>query len=200
MAEDFQWSDPVVLGKYPEDGLKMYKEYLPEITDEDMKLISQPIDFYAQNLYNGHAIKAGKHGEVEYADRYPGFPKTAIQWPVTPECMRWATRFLYERYQLPIYISENGMSAHDVVSLDGKVHDPNRIDFLHRYLIELEKATDDGVDVAGYFHWSFMDNFEWTKGYSERFGLIFVDYTTQKRIPKDSAYWYKEWIENHTDL
>ena len=90
------------------------------------------------------------------------------------------------------------MSAHDCISLDGQVHDPNRIDFLHRYLTQLEKAADDGVDLEGYFLWSFMDNFEWQLGYTERFGIVFVDYETQKRIPKDSAYWYQNWIEAHS--
>lgn len=192
------WSDPVILGKYPEDGLKMYKDYLPEITDEDMKLISQPIDFYAQNIYNGCKIKAGTDGNPEYVDREPGYPRTAINWPVTPECLRWGPKFLYEKYNLPIYITENGMSAHDAVSLDGEVHDPNRIDFLNRYLIELEKAANDGVDVKGYFLWSLMDNYEWSCGYSERFGIIYVDYQTQKRIIKDSGKWYKKWIEQHS--
>ena len=193
------WSDPIILGKYPEDGLRMYKEFLPEITDEDMKLISQPLDFYAQNIYNGIGVKMGESGTPEYEDRYAGFPRTAINWPVTPEALCWGPKFLYERYNLPIYITENGMSAHDVVSLDGKVHDPNRIDFLERYLLQLEKAADEGADIAGYFLWSFMDNFEWAKGYSERFGIVFVDYETQERIPKDSAYWYKEWIEKHRE-
>ena len=90
------------------------------------------------------------------------------------------------------------MSAHDTVSLDGKVHDPNRVDFLHRYLLELEKAVDDGADIRGYFLWSFMDNFEWAKGYTDRFGIVYVDYGTQERIPKDSAYWYRDWIEKHS--
>lgn len=193
------WSDPVVLGQYPEDGLEMYKDYLPEITREDMKLISQPIDFYAQNIYNGKEIRAGLDGKPEIVERYAGSAKTAIQWPITPECLHWAPKFFYERYKLPFYIAENGMSAHDVVSLDGKVHDPNRIDFLNRYLLELEKAVDDGVPVEGYFLWSFMDNFEWARGYTERFGIVYVDYNNQKRIPKDSAYWYKEWIEEHSN-
>ena len=192
------WSDPIILGKYPEDGLRMYKEFLPEITDEDMKLISQPLDFYAQNIYNGIAVSAGKDGKAEFEERYAGFPRTAINWPVTPKALYWGPKFLYERYNLPIYITENGMSAHDSVSLDGKVHDPNRIDFLERYLLELEKAADDGTDIGGYFLWSFMDNYEWGKGYTERFGIVFVDYETQERIPKDSAYWYKEWIEKHS--
>ncbi|MBQ7986038.1 MAG: beta-glucosidase [Clostridia bacterium] len=192
------WSDPVILGHYPEDGLRMYKDYLPEITEEDMKLISQPLDFYGQNIYNGKAVKMGDDGKPEYVERYAGFPKTAMPWPITPECLRWGAKFFYERYKLPIYITENGMAAHDVVSLDGKVHDPNRIDFLNRYLLELEKATDEGAEVDGYFLWSFMDNFEWTSGYSKRFGIVHVDYNTQKRIPKDSAYWYKNWIEEHS--
>lgn len=191
------WSDPVVLGRYPEDGLEMYKDYLPEITEEDMKLIHQPIDFYGQNIYNGKAVIAAPDGSAKFATRKVGSAKTAIQWPVTPDALRWGPRFLYERYQLPIYITENGMSAHDSVSLDGKVHDPSRTDFLHRYLLALEKATEDGANIEGYFLWSFTDNFEWSCGYTERFGIVYVDYETQERIPKDSAYWYKDWIESH---
>lgn len=192
------WSDPVILGHYPEEGLKMYKDYLPEITEEDMKLISQPLDFYCQNIYNGAEFRADENGNPVWVEREAGYPKTAFNWPVTPECLHYGPKFLYERYKLPIFISENGMACHDAVSLDGKVHDPNRIDFLNRYLIELEKATDDGADVGGYFLWSFMDNFEWASGYAERFGIVYVDYKTQERIPKDSAYWYKNWIEEHT--
>lgn len=111
----------------------------------------------------------------------------------------WGPKFLYERYGLPIYITENGISCHDVVSVDGKVHDPNRIDFLGRYLYELRKCAEDGTDIRGYFQWSLMDNFEWAKGYSDRFGLIYVDYATQQRIFKDSAYWYKKVIETNGD-
>ena len=200
-AEDLMWcvswwSDPVILGRYPEDGLQMYKDFLPEITPEDMALIHQPIDFYGQNLYNGWAI-SGASGEPAFVPRKVGSPKTAIGWPVTPEALQWGPRFLYERYGLPIYITENGMSAHDMISLDGQVHDPNRIDFTHRYLLELEKAADAGVPVEGYFHWSFMDNFEWGYGYTERFGMVYVDYETQERIPKDSALWYRDWIKQH---
>ena len=183
------------MGKYPEEGLQKYEKYLPKITDDDMKLISEPIDIYGQNIYNGQCIRMGKDGHPEYVRRYEGFPKTAIDWPVTPECLNWGPRFLYERYKTPIYITENGMSCHDVVSLDGKVHDPNRIDFLARYLDELKKAATV-ADIRGYFQWSLMDNFEWSKGYSERFGLIYIDYQTQQRILKDSAYWYKDYIKN----
>ena len=191
------WSDPIILGRYPEDGLELYKDYLPEITREDMELIHQPLDFYCQNIYNGKEVVAGPDGQPQFVPRKVGASKTAFNWPITPEAMRWGPKFLYDRYQLPIYITENGMSAHDTVSLDGKVHDPNRIDFLHRYLLELEKAADDGAQINGYFQWSLTDNFEWAAGYTERFGLIYVDYETQERILKDSAYWYKDWIKTH---
>lgn len=185
--------DPVFLGKYPEEGLKQYAEYLPEITDADMELIHQPLDFMGQNIYNGYQIRCGKDGEPEFVDRKYGWTKTATNWPVTPECLYWGIKFLSERYShLPIYVTENGMACHDVVSLDGKVHDPNRIDFLDRYISELQKVTDEGADVRGYFLWTFLDNFEWSEGYHERFGLIHVDFETQKRIPKDSAYWYRD--------
>ena len=190
------WSDPVLLGKYPEEGLKRYESYLPKITDEDMKLISEPIDIYGQNIYNGRCVRMGRDGQPEEVQRYEGFPKTAANWPVTPQCLYWGPKFLYERYKKPIYITENGLSCHDVVSLDGKVHDPNRIDFLNRYLKELKRVSKE-VDLRGYFQWSLMDNFEWNLGYSERFGLIYVDYPTQKRIWKDSAYWYRDTIRTN---
>lgn len=192
-------SDPVMLGHYPEETLKKFAKYLPNITEEDMKLIHQPLDFYGQNVYNAIKVRAGENGEMEIVQRYDGFPKTALDWPVTPECLYWLPKFFYERYQKPIYITENGMSGTDWVAVDGKVHDGPRIDFTHRYLRELKKVATDGVDVAGYFAWSLMDNFEWAKGYSERFGMIFVDYTTQKRTIKDSGYWYKEVIASNGD-
>lgn len=191
------FSDPVFLGKYPEEGLEKYKDYLPEITKEDMELIYQPIDFMGQNIYNGYFVRCGKDGKPEYVGRSEGFPKTATNWPVTPDALYWGAKFLYERYKMPLYITENGMSAHDWVSEDGRVHDYNRIDFLDKYLSSLQRASDDGVDLRGYFLWSFLDNFEWEKGYSDRFGIVYVDFATQKRIAKDSAYWYKEVMETN---
>ena len=188
------WSDPVILGKYPEEGMKKYEKYLPVITDEDMKLISQPIDFYGQNIYNGRCIRMGPDGRPEEVRRPAGFPKTATNWPVTPEALYWGPKFLYERYRKPIYITENGMACHD-----GKVHDPNRIDFLARYLKNLKRAAEE-IDIRGYFQWSLMDNFEWDKGYAERFGIIYVDFETQERIWKDSAYWYRDLIRRNGDF
>lgn len=192
------WSDPVLMGEYPADGLELYKDYLPEITQEDMELIHQPLDFYCQNIYNGKMVAMGADGKPQIVERPVGLAVNSLGWSITPECLRWGPRFLYERYGLPVYISENGMSAHDEVSFDGKVHDPNRIDFYHRYLLELEKATEDGAAIGGYFAWSLMDNFEWSYGYTPRFGMIYVNYQTQERIIKDSGYWYKKWIEEHS--
>lgn len=191
------WSDPVLLGQYPEEGLKLYRDYLPEIRKEDLQLMAQPLDLYGQNIYNGLPVRMGEDGKPQILKRYDGFPKNGLGWPVTPEALYWGPRFLYERYQLPIYITENGMGCHDAISLDGKVHDPNRIDFTARYLRELKRACEDGTDVQGYFHWSLMDNFEWHSGYADRFGLIYVDYRNQQRIIKDSGYWYRSVIETN---
>lgn len=191
------FNDPVFLGKYPEVGLEQFKEYLPKITEEDMKLISQPLDFMGQNIYNGYIIRAGEDGEPEFVPLPEGLPKTAAGWPVNPECLYWGIKFIYERYKLPIYITENGMSCHDIVSRDGQVHDPNRITFLDRYLSALQCASDEGVDIRGYFLWTFLDNFEWEKGFSERFGIVHVDFATQKRTAKDSAFWYQKVIESN---
>lgn len=91
-------------------------------------------------------------------------------------------------------ITENGMTGMDWVQLDGKVHDTNRIDFMHRYLLWLKKAVQEGIPVIGYQYWSIMDNFEWALGYDMRFGLIYVDYRTQERTIKDSGYWYRDMI------
>ena len=191
------FSDPVFLGKYPEDGLKKYAGYLPEITDADMELISQPLDFMGQNIYNGIMLEADENGDPVYVDRYPGFPTTGNNWPVTPECFRFGLKLLYERYNLPIYVTENGMCSKDVISCDGRVHDPQRIDFLNRYILAMKRAMDEGADIRGYFQWTLTDNFEWNCGYRDRFGLIYVDFRTQRRYRKDSSYWYAEVIRTN---
>jgi beta-glucosidase len=113
---------------------------------------------------------------------------------VAPEAPYWAARFLHERYQLPVVFTENGVCTTDFVHLDGKVHDPQRIDFLQRYLGGMARAVREGIPVEGYFYWSILDNFEWAQGYKDRFGLIHVDYGTQKRTPKDSFTWYRDLI------
>ena len=109
---------------------------------------------------------------------------------MTPEVLYWGPRLFWERYGLPIVIAENGLANIDWVGLDGGVHDPQRIDYTRRHLLQLRRAAEDGVRVDGYFHWSAFDNFEWAEGMRYRFGLVYVDYSTQKRTLKDSAYWY----------
>lgn len=190
------WSDPAMLGCYPEDGLKLYGCYLPKGWEVDMDTIHQPLDYYGQNIYNGRIIRrAGNACGWEEAAFPIGVARTAIGWPVTPEALYWGPRFLYERYQTPFLITENGMACHDAVSLDGQVHDPNRIDYMHRYLQAYRRAAEDGADLAGYFAWSLMDNFEWAHGYTQRFGLVHVDYQTLERTPKDSALWYRDVVK-----
>ncbi len=192
------WSDPVVLGRYPEDGLTHLAQYLPDGWEKDLKEICQPMDFYAQNIYNGFLIHSADNvNGYEIVTDPVGHGKTAFGWSIVPDCLYWGPKFLYERYHLPFMISENGMSCHDVVSLDGKVHDPQRQDYMHRYLRAFKRAAEDGVDAYGYLAWTLMDNFEWTKGFDERFGLIYVDFQTQQRIIKDSFYWFKDVMETN---
>ncbi len=193
------WLDPVLTGKYPADGLEYYHNDFPweVIKGGDMEIMHQPLDFLGINLYQGSVIRHDEIRGFAEVPRKPGFDKTALKWLVLPQIMHYTPKFLYERYHLPIIITENGLSMPDWVGLDGKVHDPGRIDFLQRYLQELEKALAEGVDIRGYFYWSLLDNFEWSEGYNERFGLIHVDYETQVRCFKDSAYWYREIIQNN---
>ena len=143
-------------------------------------------------------------GVVEIAR---GSLKAALPPPSAQIAQRWLAqpagrnigppRFFFERYRKPLLITENGLSVRDWVAVDGAVHDTARIDFTTRYLRALHRAIRDGAEVRGYFHWSILDNFEWAEGYKERFGLIYVDYQTQKRTLKDSAYWYRRVIDSN---
>ncbi len=189
------FGDATILGTYPDLSPILGNTPLDFIHEGDMKEICQPLDFYGVNVYNGSEISSQVDGY--YVNKYKGFPRTALKWPVTPEVMNWGLRFLEERYHLPIFITENGLSCNDKIYLDGQVHDVERIDFLHRYLLELEKGIEAGCNVVGYFQWSLTDNYEWHSGYDEHFGLVYVDYRTQKRIIKDSAYWYSDIIKQN---
>ncbi|MCW8132525.1 MAG: beta-glucosidase [Planctomycetota bacterium] len=191
------WMDPVFLGTYPDDGLHVYGADVPKFTDADMKTIAEPLDWFGVNIYQGRPVRIGAAGTPEIAPFPPGYPHTTMRWPVTPEALYWGPRFYAERYKLPVYVTENGMANCDWLSADGKVHDPQRIQFLNGYIAALQRAAADGVDVRGYFQWSIMDNYEWAEGYRERFGLVFVDYETQRRIPKDSYYWYQNVIKRN---
>lgn len=190
------WLDPVIKGTYPIKD-ERDKDILPCGYEKDMELISQPLDFICFNLYEGVPFTVDEKGERTPVKFASGHPRTSINWKITPDAIKWTAKFLYERYKLPIYVSENGMACHDSVSLDGKVHDSNRIDYIHRYLLKLKEAIDEGADVKGYFVWSLMDNFEWAEGYNERFGIVYVNYQTQERIIKDSGYWYSKVIEQN---
>ncbi|MCR4635083.1 MAG: beta-glucosidase [Butyrivibrio sp.] len=189
--------DPVILGRYPQEGMDLFKDDLFEITKEDMELINQPIDFIGQNIYNGYPIKAGDKGEIVYEKRDRGYNQTAMGWPITPSCLYWGPKFLYERYHKDILITENGMACCDYPAPDGAIHDGERIAFLDKYISNLQKAADEGASIMGYFHWSYCDNFEWTDGYTKRFGLVYVDYPSLKRTIKDSGFWFKEVMETN---
>lgn len=189
--------DPIVFGAYPADGLAVIEKHLPAGWEKDMEEISAPIDFIGFNTYQGRVVTDDGSGGINMVPMKVGYARTAIDWPVNPECLYWSPTYLWERYKKPIYVTENGLSSHDWISLDGKVHDMSRIDYLNRHLLQLEKAIDDGADVRGYFQWSLMDNFEWARGYYDRFGLIYVDYPTGQRTIKDSGYWYRQVIDTN---
>ncbi|MFZ5517571.1 MAG: GH1 family beta-glucosidase [Candidatus Zhuqueibacterota bacterium] len=191
------FADPMVWGHYPADGLKLFEPYLPKIKDGDLKTIGQPLDFYGANIYHCDFYRAGAHGSPELAPFPVNQSYTLMDWPVTPDALYWGPRFLYERYKLPIVVTENGISISDWVQRDGQVHDSQRIDFLAGYLKAYKRAIAGGVDARGYFLWSIMDNFEWAYGYKQRFGIIFTDYATNTHILKDSAQWYKEVIKTN---
>jgi beta-glucosidase len=195
------WCDPVFLGRYPEAFVEKFGAALPAGWEADLPEIAAPIDFCGMNIYIARerwSRDASGGLRCTHEDDFgDGFPRTCFGWPVVPEALYWGPRFFHERYRRPIFITENGMSSHDWVALDGRVHDPARIDFTARYLREFRRAAQDGVEAGGYFHWSLMDNFEWAEGYKHRFGLIHVDYATQKRTLKDSAHWYRTVIESN---
>lgn len=191
------WFDPVCLGSYPEEGLAAFGADVPDFPDSDLQEINQPIDFIGLNIYQGGMVSVDDEGKSCDVPHPVGHPITTFDWPVVPEALRWGPFFAHERYQLPVYITENGLSSMDWISRDGKVHDANRIDFTARYLEQLQLAIADGADVRGYFHWSIMDNFEWAKGYTKRFGLVYVDYATGERTVKDSGEWYGQVIRSN---
>lgn len=192
------WNTPIFEGRYPEDGLKLWEQHMPKIGQDDMNIIKQPLDFYGFNFYRSEVSATAKDGNEEYGIIHRvGENLTHFDWEMTPEGLYYISKAIYEKYQLPLVITENGIANMDWVSMDGKVHDPQRIDYLHRHLIQLKRAVSEGVDVQGYMHWSLMDNFEWSAGYYKRFGMIYVDYETQERIMKDSAYWYQKVIASN---
>lgn len=178
------WAGPMINGT-------LSPMLAPFFSEEERKEVNQPLDFLGYNCYNADNYNeyTGPNPAV-----YPGMPRTAMEWPITPDALYWAVKFFYEKYGLPIMITENGMANLDFVMSDGKVHDPQRIEYMKMYLKGLKRAADEGMPVIGYQYWSILDNFEWAEGYDKRFGLIYVDYRTQERTLKDSALWYADVI------
>jgi beta-glucosidase len=168
----------------------------PKFTAEDLKIISEPMDFVGINVYRPGmyvlaANNAAGYREIPYNKSHP---KMLSSWHVFgPESLYWGPKMVQALWNPKvIYITENGCAADDALAEDGKVYDTDRIMFLRNYLTQLQRATADGVPVRGYFQWSTMDNFEWIYGYGNRFGLVYVDFKTQKRTPKLSAEWFRE--------
>jgi beta-glucosidase len=194
------FADPVLLGRYPEG----FAEAMPGPVDEDLEIISTPLDFFGLNHYAPTLVGAPSGAaDTTATDGMPlppglpfeprkltGYPETDFGWPVVPEAFGEILQTFRKRYGdrlPPIYITENGCSY------DG-IDDQRRIDYLDGYLRALKVAIDDGLDVRGYFQWSLLDNFEWAAGYAQRFGLIHVDFDTQQRTPKTSYAWYRDLI------
>jgi beta-glucosidase len=186
---------PLFTGHYHPETIDAIEGRLPEIKSGDMALISQKLDFLGINSYSRSVISAAQ-GRLE---KIPGSEYTEMGWEVCAPAFRRMLVRIYNDYHLPpIYITENGAAFNDVVSPDGKVHDERRLDYLRQHFIAVHQAMQDGVDVRGYFVWSLLDNFEWSHGFTKRFGLIRVDYDTQKRTIKDSGEWYSRIIASNS--
>ncbi|GAB7519629.1 GH1 family beta-glucosidase [Rhodococcus sp. no. 34] len=208
---NWMFADPVLVGKYPADE---FAQLLSGPVDEDLKIIGAPLDWYGINYYEPTMIAAPVEGqgtegvlEVDLPPGLPfapvaitGYPTTDFGWPIVPEGLGEILRTFHARFGdalPPIYITESGCSFHDAPDAAGVVDDEARIDYHDAHLRALRSAMDDGVDVRGYFVWSLLDNFEWAAGYKERFGLVHVDFDTQKRTPKTSFEWYRALIAEH---
>ena len=182
------WLDPIMKGQFHPALASM-------LTDEQKDLIHQPLDFIGWNCYLANNYNDGPDDRMSYY--WPGIPRTDMGYPITPDALYWGARFITERYSTPLMITENGFANVDFVMDDGHVHDPQRIQFFRWYISGLKRAADEGCPVIGYMVWSLLDNFEWAFGLSKRFGLTYIDYRTEERIPKDSFYWYKKVIESN---
>jgi beta-glucosidase len=188
----------ILEGHYLESFLTAAGADAPRFTPEEMALIGGPVDFVGINVYS-------PNNYVRAIDDNPGFaivqfPKTfptmaTEQALVGPEALYWGSRHLARIWNVgDIYITENGCPAGDVLTDDGRIDDIDRVMFLRNYLSQLQRATAEGVPVRGYFHWSLLDNFEWTAGFARRYGLHYVDYATLERTPKLSAAFYRDVI------
>jgi beta-glucosidase len=191
--------DAVFKGKYPMDMINLYaaqcKINFSFIKKGDLETISSACDFLGVNYYSRVSVDYDQTN-ILFAKNayYTPYKKTAMGWDIGPEEFIELIQYIRNNYtDIPIYITENGSAWDDEVE-DGKVHDKDRVDYLLAHLHAVEKINDMGLNIAGYYYWSFMDNFEWGWGYSKRFGLVYIDYVTQERIRKDSFYAYQKYI------
>jgi beta-glucosidase len=188
---------PIFTGHYHPEMVDALGDDLPKTQPGDMALISQKLDFLGINSYSRGVISATE-GRL---DEIPGSEYTDMGWEVCAPAFRRMLVKINRDYRLPpIYITENGAAFNDEVTPDGKIHDERRLDYLRQHFTQARLAMQDGVDIRGYFVWSLLDNFEWGHGYTKRFGIIRVDYETQKRTIKDSGEWYSRVIaKNQVD-
>lgn len=190
-ARSVQWfMDPIFKGRYPEMAIRAHGDKAPYVHADDFRQIQQPLDFLGVNYYFRAFCSA------EDPPRQPPLEngRTDMGWEIYPQGLTELLLKLHDEYDLPpIFITENGMANPDQV-VHGVIPDVARIDYVRHHLAALFQAMVKGVDVRGYFLWSLLDNFEWNSGYSKRFGIIHVDYATQQRTLKDSAYWYRGFV------
>ena len=188
------FADTQILGHYPALLADLIEPYMQA---GDIARICRPIDWFGLNHYSPHYMKAwdGNPIGVGWGPAPENIKRTSMGWPIEPDAFRDTLLLLDRRYKLPIYVLENGTANPDVVDDKGEVNDLSRIDYLKAYTDALAEARARGADVRGYFIWSLLDNFEWGSGYSQRFGIVYVDYATGKRIPKASFRWYANLIE-----
>jgi beta-glucosidase len=192
--------DALLRGEYPADVTSRFEPILPRIEAGDMETIAAPLDFLGVNNYSRTLVRA--NGEPEgVVVRAPDAPLTAMGWEIYPDGMRELLCRLHEDYDPPpLYVTESGAAFDDVRTHEGRIRDADRITYLDAYIRAVDEAVHRGVDVRGYFVWSLLDNFEWAEGYSKRFGLVFVDYPTLERVPKDSFFWLRARIARNARL
>ncbi len=194
--ENAQFLTALMEGKYTDGYLQREGANAPKVEAGDMKIISSPLDFVGLNVYDPAYVRADSSAAGYVVEPRPtSYPHMASPWLfIGPEGIYWSVRNVSELWKpKALYITENGTSSDDVVT-DGRIEDTDRVMFLRNYLTHLHRAAAEGYPIKGYFLWSLLDNFEWADGYSKRFGLHYVDYKTQERIPKLSAQWYREVI------
>jgi beta-glucosidase len=191
--------DPVFRGRYPEDMVAHYERRygpLDVVRSGDLDAISADIDFLGVNYYNPQRVRPDPSRQpLELSAVVPPPPTTAMGWEVDPDGLHeLLVRVRRDYGNVPIYITENGAAFEDGPVVNGTLEDPRRVEYLQSHLAALARAVADGVDVRRYFAWSMLDNFEWEHGYTKRFGLVYVDYATQRRVPKRSGLWYRDFI------